>query len=265
MIAIDQGYGGVYVHTVELVEKLRERWRVMLIAPEDPLFEEERHPDDVTVPRLQADDPGLQFFGYTQIVRAILHKVRTKLLFISHRSQSLYLFDLVQKQPTIIYCDGFFDSSFKMCEQFAYDTSEDQDQRILEELHFLLGQTDPQFFGVASGPQVNTALLKAGYAAITRAKENWCWGYGQEKGFQSGFPKLGDTLRFEPPFTDENLFDPERARRERIVLFTTTMHNIDRKGLPELVEAMEKLPDVKVRCVVRQPHLLPEIPPGVRV
>lgn len=265
IIAVDQGYGGVYVHTVELVAMLRERYRVLLISPEDPLFEDSRHADDLTVPLLKQTDPSISYFSFVQIVRAVIAKCRSKLLFLSHRSQSLFLFDRVQNQPTIIYCDGFFDGAFRFSEQFSLPTGESEDARILDELHFILGNSQPGFFGFLAGPHVNTAMLKAGYAALSRAKENWCWGLGQARGFQDAFPHLRDRVLFEPPFTNEGLFHPERVARERVVLFTTTMHNIEKKGLPELVKAMEQMPEVRVRCVVRQPDRLPPIPTAVRL
>lgn len=265
IIAIDQGYGGVYVHTVELVEKLRRRWNVLLISPEDPLFEDGRHPDDLTVPRLKEMDPNLSYFGYVQIIRALITKVQCKLLFISHRSQSLFLYDLIQRQPTIIYCDGFFDGAFRISEQFDGGEWVKESDGTLEELHFLLGQTPPGYYAITAGPNVNLALLKAGYTALASATENWCWGLGQAKNFQTALPGLRGRIRFEPPFTDPDLYEPLRVHREKVVLFTTTMHNIEKKGLPELVKAMERMPEVRVRCVVRQPDKLPPIPPAVRI
>jgi glycosyltransferase involved in cell wall biosynthesis len=65
------------------------------------------------------------------------------------------------------------------------------------------------------------------------------------------------------PFTNGDLFQPQRVQRDERVLFTTTMHNIPKKGFPELLKAMARLPNMHVRCVVRQPQLLPPIPPRV--
>lgn len=265
IIAIDQGYGGVYVHTVEMVEKLRRRWRVLLISPEDPLFEDSRHPDDVTVPRLREADPSLGYFSFVQIVRALISRLKPRLLFVSHRTQSLFLYDLIDKQPTIIHCDGYFDGSFKMQEQFSGGIGVHEDPRLLEEVHYVLGQSSPGAYAIFGGPNVSLPMLKTGYLALARARENWCWGWGQTTSFQTWFPDLRDRIRFEPPFTDPELFDRSKVDRERVILFTTTMHNIDRKGLPELVKAMELLPEARVRCIVRQPHLLPPIPASVRV
>jgi glycosyltransferase involved in cell wall biosynthesis len=62
------------------------------------------------------------------------------------------------------------------------------------------------------------------------------------------------------PFTDPSLFRPEWVERDRTVLFTTTMHNIEKKGFPELIKVMERIPDMRVRCVVRQPDRLPRWP-----
>ena len=266
VIWVEQGYGGVYVHSVELVKQLRKRFRVLLIAPEDPLFEEERHEDDLTVPRLREILPAVSYYTYAQVVRAVIATLSHKLLVIGHRSQSVMLFDRVGRVPTIIYCDGFFDGGLRLAEQFHMNLDGADDDRIVDELHYLMRSGMEQFYGLLANPGANLRVLQAAYLAMLRAKENWCWGLRQAEHMTAALPHLRKGIRFEPPFMDPSIFVPDQVDRIPQLLFTTTMHNIERKGLIELCKALQRLPDLKdVRVVLRQPEKAPDIPDDVRV
>jgi glycosyltransferase involved in cell wall biosynthesis len=264
IVVVEQGYGGVYVHTVEMLKRLGRRWSCLLICPEDPLFMDGSGTDVVTLRRLRETVPDLSYFSFVHIVRSIVRRTSSKLLLLTHRSQSLFLFDLVGSRRTVIYCDGFYDSGFAHARDFELVDSPERRREALKEVYYILANGDPNFFGLQPSPLVNIQLLVAGCFSLRDAEENWCWGQEQTVGFASAFPELKDRIKFMPPFTDPDLFHPESVDRERQVLFTTTMHNIDKKGFPELLKAMKQLRDMHVRCVVRRPELLPAIPAQCR-
>jgi len=259
VILVEQGYGGVYVHSVELLKQLQRERRCLLIAPIRPLFGDEEVTARVTLDDLRTQVPDLSYFSYVNIVRALVRLVPCKLLLIAHRSQSLFLFDLVRERPTIIYCDGFFDGLFRMSMDLRFRGGERARKRVLSEVYYLIGNQG-DFCGIPDMPTMNRYLLMAGYRSLRDARENWCWGMRQTRDFRAAFPRLRRPARFMPPFTDPELFRRELVAREKVVLFTTTMHNIELKGFPELVKAMQRLRSLRVRCVVRQPHCLPKYP-----
>ena len=263
VILIEQGYGGVYVHTVELMKQLRKRWSCLLLSPVPPLFEPAPMPDVLSLEGLRKTDPDLPYFAWVQILRTIVQKVACRLLLIMHRSQSLYLFDLLRLRPTVIYCDGFYDGAFRRVQDFHLDESPERRDEVLAELHYLIANGPSRFHGMSATPSVNVKLLMAGSYSLTAAVENWCWGKEQHANFAGEFPGLRDRIRMMLPFTNPELFERAAVHRQRKVLFTTTMHNIDQKGYPELAKAMELLPRVEARVVVRQPHLLPKVPAKV--
>lgn len=263
VLLVEQGYGGVYVHSVELHKKLRERWSSLLLSPVDPLFEPEPLAGVLTLDGLKRERPELDYFAWVQVVRAIVKRTAAKLVLLMHRSQSLFLFDLLADRRTIIYCDGFYDAAFRRVRDFRLEETPERRRRVLEEVLYLIANGHPGFYGIGASPGLNVKLLMAGGYSLRAATENWCWGAEQREQFAGAFPDLEDTIRLVLPFTDDGLFDRGKVRRERRVLFTTTMHNIDRKGFPELVRAMTRMRSLEVRCVVRQPERLPPFPPGV--
>lgn len=264
IVVVDQGYGGVYVHTIELLKQLGLRWKCLLICPENPLFDDSSGTDVVTLKQLRKTIPGLSYFSFVHLVRTLVRRIRCKLLVLTHRSQSLFLFDLVRSHRTVIYCDGYYDGGFSAAENFRLDDTVERRREILGELYYVLGNGHLDFYGMTATPFVNLHVLAAGSYAIRDSLENWCWGNEQTLHFQQAYPGLADRIKFMPPFTEPDLFHPDWVERERTVLFTTTMHNIEKKGFPELLRAMRTLRDLRVRCVVRQPQHLPPIPAGCR-
>jgi glycosyltransferase involved in cell wall biosynthesis len=264
IILVEQGYGGVYVHTVEMLKQLRRRWSCLLLSPVEPLFETTPMPEVLTLHGLRRQYAELSYLAWVQIIRTIVKCTNCRLLMIMHRSQSLLLFDLLHARRTVIYCDGFYDAAFRRVQDFHLDESPERRREVLGELYYLLGNSAPGFYGISASPSVNVKLLMAGGYSLTAAVENWCWGREQHKQFLAAFPALRGSIRLVLPFINPDLFDPTRIARSECVLFTTTMHNIDKKGLPELVRAMQRLPSMRVRCVVRQPHRLPSIPAQVK-
>ena len=263
MVLVEQGYGGVYVHSVELFKKLQKRWTCVLLSPEPPLFESDPLPGVISLTMLQEQVPSLDYLAFAQIMRTVVKKSNCRLLLLMHRSQSFVLFDLLQEQRSVIYCDGFYDRAYKRVGDFQLTETPERRRRILSEIYYLIANTDPSFKAIPASPAVNAYLLMAGGYSLNDAVENWCWGQDQLRQFSEGWPELEESLKLMLPFTNPEIFQPEKVERERRVLFTTTMHNIDKKGLPELVRAMAKLPSVRTRCVVRQPQHLPKIPKGV--
>ena len=264
IVVVEQGYGGVYVHTIELLKRLRERWRCLLICPEAPLFSDTPGTDTLTLRHLREQVPDLSYFSFVHIIRSVVRQTTCRLLLLTHRSQSLFLFDLLKARKTVIYCDGFFDSGFAMARDFRLVDDPGLERRVLREVYYVLANSNPNFFGINASPALNVQILTAGGYSLRDAAENWCWGRAQTAHFRNAFPDLEDTVRFEPPFTDPSLFHPEWVAREKRILFTTTMHNIARKGLPELLKAMGRLRSARVRCIVRQPKHLPPIKESCR-
>ena len=262
-VMVEQGYGGVYVHSVELFRGLGRRWTGMLLSPVDPLFETEPIEGVVSLDGLKRERPELEYFHWMQIMRSLVKLVPAELLLIMHRSQSLLLFDLLDERRTVIYCDGFYDRMFRNVQQFDLDDSPERRARTLRELHYAAGSSPRGYMGISGHPNVSIHQLVAGERSLRAAVENWCWGAAQARDFHAAFPGLGDSVRLMLPFTDPELFRPQDVDRRRRVLFTTTMHNIDRKGLPELVGVMRRLRTVEADVIVRQPQFLPRIPDGV--
>jgi glycosyltransferase involved in cell wall biosynthesis len=254
---VDQGYGGVYVHAVELWRQLRRRWRTLLIAPVDPLFEDAAEGDLLTLEGLRRGTPELSYLSYVHLVRSVVRALPLRLLLVTHRSQSLFLFDLVTQQPTVVHCDGYYDGRFRIGSETLRRTPS---ERILAELYWLLGNDGGDFFGFTSSPGTNLTLAEAGWTAFRGARENWCWGSSQTDALRAAIPEFAKQIRFVPPFLRDDLFKPRAVRRTRTALFTTTMHNIEQKGFPELLKALARVRDARVECIVRQPWLLPEVP-----
>lgn len=263
ILLIEQGYGGVYVHSVELMKQLRERWSCLLLSPVDPMFDTSPPPEVLTLDRLRQTHPGLPYLAWVQIVRTLVKRMACRLLLIMHRSQSMFLFDLLKDQNTVIYCDGFYDPAFRRVQDFHLDESPANRKAVLAEIFYVIANSSTDFMGIAATPSHNVKMLMAGGYSLNAAVENWCWGKDQHHHFRAAFPDLGESVRLALPFTNPALFDPALVDREPRVLFTTTMHNIDKKGLPELVLAMKRMPALRARVVVRQPERLPEIPDRV--
>ncbi|CAM2063802.1 Glycosyltransferase family 4 protein [Sulfidibacter corallicola] len=255
VILIDQGYGGVWVNTVQIFKMLRRKVRTLLISPVKPLFEDDDRGDVLTLEDLRQDWPELSYFSFVHLVRGVIATLKTDLLLISHRSQSLFLFDLVGNQPTVIYCDGFCDPRFALGRAMAPGI---RNEALLRELFFVLAASPPSFFGILSDPSKSFALLTMGRRALCAARENWCWGEHQRQVMTAGLPHLNPPPKFVPPFIDTGIFRPSLVDRTKRVLFTTTMHNIDKKGLPELLKVMGRVSKLEVHCVVRQPEHLPK-------
>lgn len=264
VLLIEQGYGGVFVHSVELFRQLRARWNCLLLSPVEPLFEPRRIDGVLSLERLREAQPELNFYAWFQIMRSVTKLCAARLQMIMHRSQSLFLFDMLKDRKTVIYCDGFYDSFFRHAEDFRIEDTPSMRKRLLRELHYCAANSGGDFMGIAGNPDLCIHQMTAGAFSLRDAVENWCWGADQQKTFFSAFPERKDQVRLMVPFTNPSLFRPAAAQRDRRVLFTTTMHNIDKKGLPELVLAMSRLRKVEVDCIVRQPKLLPRIPDGVR-
>jgi glycosyltransferase involved in cell wall biosynthesis len=264
VILVEQGYGGVYVHSYELAKSLRRNgYSVLLLSPEDPLFEKRRHPDDVTLPRLRELCANVDYFSYYNLLRGLVGKLETSLLLIAHRSQSLLLFDLIADRKTVIYCDGFLDGGFSVARETRMKMTGKMRARIVTELNFLAATSGRGFYSIYGGPGMNRFMLAAGYHALTSARQNWFWGQRQYENFISAMPEHGSSSRLVLPFTRPSMFRRAKECRVRKALFTTTMHNIDKKGFPELVSLMQKLPSLRVRCVVRQPQRLPSYPAAI--
>ncbi len=264
IIVVEQGYGGVYVHTVELLKRLGRRWSCLLLCPEDPLFEDGSGTDIVTLKGIRKRIPDFSYFSFVHLVRTLVRRTPSQLLLLTHRSQSIFLFDVIGTRRTVIYCDGFVDGGFSHARNFKLADTAMQRRQALMEVYYIIANGDPNFFGIHPSPNVNYHLLVAGCFAVRDALENWCWGAQQTRNFAQGFPELLERIKFVPPFTDPELFRPELVERDKRVLFTTTMHNIKKKGLPELLRAMHRIGDMRVRCVVRQPQHLPPIPSNLR-
>jgi glycosyltransferase involved in cell wall biosynthesis len=242
------------VNTVQIWKLLRRHVRTLLISPVEPLFNDASDGDVITLERLRRTRPEISYFSFVHLVRSVISSLETKLLLISHRSQSLFLFDLIKRFPSVIYCDGFADSRFALGEALASAATDDD---LLRELYFVLSASPPDFFGFLSDLGRSLDLLTIGSKALHGARENWCWGDYQTNVLADAVPSLRDRIRFVPPFTDTSIFDVRKAKRGRHILFTTTMHNIDKKGLPELLRAMGRLPGTRTRCVLRQPERAP--------
>lgn len=265
LVIAEQGYGGVYVHSYEVAKWFRKRgFRTLVASPADPMFERHRHPDDVTLPLLQSLSPKLDYLTYVHALRGLIRHYRPSLLLIAHRSQSLLLFDLIEQQPTIIYCDGYLDGGFDLARRSAMAMSDSKRGRVLRELQFMCASSGQGFHAVYGGPDVNRHLLHAGYHAMVSARENWFWGQKQHQNFVASMPQLREASRFVLPFTQPSLFRKTQCKRDKVALFTTTMHNIDKKGFPELVQLMTRMKSLRVRCVVRQPQMLPKYPDELR-
>jgi glycosyltransferase involved in cell wall biosynthesis len=264
ILLVEQGYGGVYVHSVELFRHLSRRWKSLLLSPVRPLFEPEPIPGVLSLDQLQKRQPELTYYAWVQVVRSLVRLCQPRLMMIMHRSQSLYLFDLLKEVSTVIYCDGFYDAVFRDAFDFRREDTEPMRDRVLQEIQYLTSCSNFGFMGIYGDPGVNIHQLTAGAFSLESAVENWCWGAEQRAHFVRAFPQLEDSVKLMLPFTDPDLFQPGLVRRERRPLFTTTMHNIDKKGLPELVQVMNRQRKLEVDCIVRQPEHLPPIPAGVR-
>ena len=141
-VFVDQGLGGLCVHTYEVWKRLRKTKRILLISQSEPFFEEPPHedPDLITLEGLKRQGQALGHFSFIHLVRCILQLVSYKFLLITHRSQALYLFDLIRHRPTVIQCDGFYDSQFEMANVRGRRCREEQDAEILEEVYWALSR-----------------------------------------------------------------------------------------------------------------------------
>lgn len=263
LILVEPGYGGDYAHSLELLRKLRERWKCLLVCPVDPPFESALLPEVLTLERLREAHPELDSFAWIQIVRTLVKRSRCRLLLLMHRSQGLYLFDLLDDRKTVIYCDGIYDEAFRRARNLDLDDSSRIRHQVLGEVFYLLSSSNQDLLGFATTPSVNFRLLMAGGFSLSSRIENWCWGPEQRERLLAALPDLEQRTRLMPPFTHSDLFRPDRVTREQRVLYTTTARNLEQQGLPELVHAMERLRTLPARCVVSRSARLPTIPEGV--
>ncbi len=263
LIIVEQGYGGVYVHSYELVKHLRSIGkRVLMLSPEAPLFESEFHADDVFMSKLEESCPGATYVTYCNLLRGLVSHFHHASILIAHRSQTLLLFDLIKGRHAITYCDGFVDGAFNIARDGISSAAPGLGS-ILDELYFLLACNDGYLKSLYSNPMSNRLLFAAGYQALTEVVENWFWGKEQMARFVESMPEQEKSSRLVLPFLNGGMFVRESVERSSRFLFTTTMHNIDKKGLPELLSAMKKATHVEVDCIVRQPHHLPPIPSSI--
>lgn len=259
---VEQGYGGVYVHTYELVKRLREKYRVLLLAPVAPLFEASasRHPDDVMPPLmdgLPADARG-SMLSYVTLIRNILWRTKVRHLLVMHRSYSQYIFDIIERTPTTIYCDGYYDGHFAAFHELCHATDR---LDLLGSIWETVSRQPSGFFGLVATPMSDPVIWAAGYRAMCAARSNWCWGHAQAASYSAALAGIATVpIELQLPFLSSEIFNPQLVNRRPSVLFTTTMHNIDKKGYIELGAVVPKLPrSVRVFVIVRQPKLLPRV------
>lgn len=263
MIVIEQGYGGTFVHTLELIKRLRKKWRILLVSQSDPFFASENHPDNITLNGLKHRlSSQLSYVSFVSIMRSIVSCIKCKLLFIAHRKMSFFLFDYVGCQPTVIYSDGFFDPLLAFVNKYILEPSKDVFKMILKDIFHTIHYSTKGISKEAI--MVNNKLLLSGYFALVNSAENWCWGEKQHEILTNKInPKKKDSIKVVLPFTYPEIFLKDKVFRKQIVLYTTTMHNISLKGFPELLFAMNEISNMHVHCVVRRPDLLPEIPNNI--
>jgi len=263
LILVESGNGGDYAHSLELLRKLRERWKCLLVCPVDPPCETELLPEVLTLDRLRNAHPELDSFAWIQIVRTLVKRSGCRLLLLMHRSQGLYLFDLLDDRQTVIYCDGVYDEAFRDTRNLHLEDSSRTRHQVLGEIFYLLSSSTRDPLGFDAIPSVNFRLLMAGGLSLSSGVENWCWGPEQRERLVAALPDLEPMTRTMPPFTHSDLFRPDRVTREQRVLYTTTACNLEQQGLPELVHAMERLRSLQVRCVASRAEQLPTIPEEV--
>lgn len=261
-ILLCQGYGGVYVHTVQLWERLNRTGRALLIAPVRPLFASADGGGGPMLVYEELRDSGLcpSYFAFLQLVRHVVRNVPHRLLYLEHRSQSLYTFDLVARRdaPTVIHDDGFYDSVYHSAAVSNARLTERKRRRILEEVFHSLRSNDDHFYGLKATPLNNRRVLEAGWFALRAATENWCWSHPAYEGMSRLYADAPTRFEFIPPLVDTTLRRPGVEVDMGRVLFSTTMHNIRRKGIVELARAMRFLPErIRATCVVGQPEFLP--------
>jgi glycosyltransferase involved in cell wall biosynthesis len=262
-ILLCQGYGGVYVHTIDLWKRLNETHRALLISPVEPLY---GHPEElderlVVLERIRKNIPEFSYFSWIQIVRAILRAVSHDLLYIEHRSQSLYTFDLLScaRRGSIIHDDGFHDPVYFGSKAARIRNTEQRRRRILAEIYHSARFNIPTYYGLHGTPQNNRRMMEAGWLAMRSAAENWHWSLPNHAMMSSYYSRASTKFRFVLPFVDTRLRKEGLEYDPRRVLFTTTMHNIVKKGIVELCRALRHVPkSIRAYCVLGQPDQLPE-------
>lgn len=262
VVLLAQGYGGVFAHAVQLWEQLNRHWNAVLISPVPPPYgyDERLESRLIVYQRLRDEQRLPSYFSFLQVVRGLLNNLGHTLLYIEHRSQSIYSFDLLGRpRATIIHDDGFYDNVYHGAAAARIVVSEARRRRILSELYYAMRYNDPDYFGMNASPANNRLLMESGWLAIRAATENWHWSMPNHELMRKLYGGAPTRFRFVPPMIDTGLYregvpyDPGR------ILFTTTMHNIRRKGIVELARAMRHVPeDVRAVCVIGQPKYLPE-------
>jgi len=63
VVLVEQGYGGVYVHTVELTKKLQQQHRCLLISPVEPLFGDDAATNVISLAGMREQVEGLSYFS----------------------------------------------------------------------------------------------------------------------------------------------------------------------------------------------------------
>jgi glycosyltransferase involved in cell wall biosynthesis len=263
-VMVCQGYGGLYMHSVQLWERLNRDRNVMLFAPVEPPYGYDKALDDrLFVFERVREKAGLPAYAaYMQIVRGFVANANYDLLYLEHRSQSLYLFDLLEKsrRPSIIHDDGFYDGVYFGAASARRRLGARLKRTILSEIFATAQHNAPTYFGLMGNPLNNRLLMEAGWFALRSATENWCWSKPHFEQMSSIYAQTRTRTRFRfvPPLVDTGLRRKDIAYNSRRVLFSTTMHNIERKGIVELCRALRFVPDsIRAVCVLGQPDRLP--------
>lgn len=257
MIMVDRGWGGVFVHAIDLWEKLNRKYkyRALLIAPTEPFygFDERLRPWLITPRAWGGNTSGSDLVSFVNITRTILKKVRFKLLFFSHRILTPYFFDIIKSHPTIIHADGYFESVLRVGEHLAPDPPPEALTEILQELYY----GHPDYTNVSS----SLIHLKGCYWSFKYAAENWFWCEPQRAIVLQDFPQLAERFKVVLPLIDTHRFRPAKQEvKEDCILFTTTYgrYGIGKKGIHEVLQAFKRLPaQAKLKIVVHSQDVLP--------
>ena len=262
VVLLAQGYGGVFAHAVQLWQELNRGWNALLISPVAPPYGYDVALKSRLIVYEQLRDEGRvpNYLSFLQVVRGLLNNLDQTLLYLEHRSQSIYTFDLLgRSKATIIHDDGFYDNIYHGAAAARVRVTEKRRRRILSEIYYSLRYNDPAYYGLNASPANNRLLMEAGWIAIRSASENWHWSMPNHELMRTLYGSARTRFRFVPPMIDTRLFREGTAYDPKRILFTTTMHNVRRKGIIELSRAMRHVPDdIRAVCVIGQPRYLPE-------
>lgn len=258
VIIVDAGFGGVFVHAVDLWELLHRRLgvRALLIAPREPPYGYDQELADwLITPRSWAYEPQAysRLIGFVGITRAVVSLVPARLLLFTHRFPSTFLFDLIPSRRTVIHADGYFEQLLQLGTHLQPDGPCKPTVEVLQEL----------YYGEPFGTHIATSLahVLAVSWSFRKATENWFWCEPQRRIAEKYFPELSGAFRVVLPLIDIDRFQPgPTSLPTRDILYTTTSDRgtIQSKGLRELVEAMKRLPEsVTLRMVVGSRDVVP--------